>query len=339
MLNQSSRALPWIFALSLIAVACGDDDDTLDTGTGGGGGAAKGGAANGGGGRAGGSGGAVAGGSGGRGGAQPTGGSSFGGSNTGGANTGGANTGGKATTGGVSQGGAGNGGDGGGGDAGSSGHGGSAGHGGTPPQGGSAGQGGTADGGWSGGGVGGQDPIWGGGGSGAQGGDPSGEAGAGGAPVGNLDTIDNPGFELGTNGLKPPVNWTVTGSTDAVQTRHNQPSAKTGWGYLDIWDDVDYTVTVSQVISPVPPGSYSLTVWRRGGGYSTQYVFVKGHNGLDPDDELDADTDAEHTTYTAVTISPIVVTAGSTGLTIGVYSSTSAESWSAWDDFTLTRLP
>jgi hypothetical protein len=329
----------WFFAASLVVVACGDDDgaDFNDSN----GGEDSGGASSGGAGRAG---------SAGRGGTPSTGGvtnqggSATGGSTTGGSATGGGATGGTATggstTGGSATGGSATGGSATGGTATGGGTMGGAAMGGESgaPQGG-AGEGGTAGvGGAAGGGAAGE-----GGSSGAsEGGAPTeggmgGSGGDGGAGI-VADTIDNPGFEEWSGNPIVP-GWTIVGDSDAAKFRFVQGDAHSGSAFLDIWRGTAYTVTASQVVSPLPNGNYSFSIWHKGGAYTKQYVFVRGHDASNPSAELfpvPPDT-TPRSAYGEITISSIPVTSGK--VEIGIYSEGADGNWSHFDDAVLTREP
>jgi hypothetical protein len=322
MLNHRSRSLSLFFALSLIAVACGDDDD--DTGgTGGKAGSTSTG------GKAGTGGTSTSGGTGAKGGTTSTGGTS----NTGGkaTGTGGVvSSGGTATTGGADAGGA----------SGSAGEGGM-------PEGGSATGGGSTTGGsttggastggtagTSTGGTAGADS----GGAGGFGGDSvvGGAGGEGGEATVQI-TIVNADFETWGD---PPTGWTETGAADASGLGWKDlgipESAHSGHQYLNFYKAADYEVTTSQVVSSVPNGNYSLAIWQRGNTYIEQYVFVGGYNSADTLAKMTANT-APNATWVQIVISPIPVTNGQ--VVIGVYSKGVAEAWSHFDDVTLTKLP
>jgi hypothetical protein len=312
----------WFFVASLVVVACGDDDnaDFNDTNSGEGGATSSGGA-----GRAGSAG---KGGTSSTGGVPNQGGSAIGGSAIGGSAIGGSATGGSATggtamggsaTGGTAMGGTGIGGE-------SGAPQGGAPEGGTAGVGGAAGGAGAGEGGSSGASEGGAPTEGGMGGSG-------GEGGAGIV----ADTIDNPGFE--TWSADPIVpGWTIVGDSDAAKFRFKQDDAHSGEAFLDIWRATAYTVTVSQVVSPLPNGNYSFSIWHEGGAYTKQYVFVRGYDASNPSAQLPSlDTTPTTDGYEQITISPIPVTSGK--IEIGIYSEGADDAWSHFDDAVLTRNP
>lgn len=304
MLKELPRFVPWFLAASL-AIACGDDDDSTGQASGGakstGGATSKGGA------------------------------SSGGGTAKGGASSGGATSGGAATLGGSSAGGAAAGGA----SGGSVGQGGSGNpQGGTTPLGGSGGVGGDTAGsaGESGGGG-----ISAGGAGGTGGEETGGNGGEGGAAPVQPDAIDNPGFEAATQGDVPPPNWSITGTITAAKTTWNTANAHAGDKYLDIWAASAYTVTTSQLVSPLPAGNYSFSIWHIGGAYTKQQIFARGYDANNASAEIHVDTTVSESAWVQVVIPSIPVTSGK--VEIGVYSEATANNWSHFDDAVLTKLP
>jgi hypothetical protein len=335
MLNNVRSIASCFVALSFVVAACGDGDSS-DEGNGTGGGAGKGGSAGSSGstGKGGSSGSTGKGGSSGSTGKGGTAGSS-------GAGTGGSSAG---TSGSAGAGSGGEGGDdtGSGGDAGTGNGAGGAGDGGMPGTGGDDGTGGAPE-----GGMGGEPSI------GAGGNGTAGEAGApvtgsggaggeGGAPGPAWDVIDNPGFELTDSDTVPPRNWTVTGTPGAVTYSWSNSYAHAtqspeGPGYLDLWLASAYTVDVSQVVSPIPDGSYTLRIAHYGGPYTEQYVYVKGYDETNAAAQLDVDTVETGNAFVELVIDDIPVTSGQ--ITIGIYSVAAAGNWSHFDDVSLTLNP
>jgi len=340
MLNNVRSIASCFVALSFAVVACGDGDS--DEG-GAGGGAGKGGSSGATGGSSGSSGkGGSAGSSAGKGGSAGSSGSSAGtaGSNAGTAGTAGAagsGEGGGAGTGeagAAGSGGSGDGGTAGSGDGGTPGD--SGGEGGVPAAGGTAGEDGS--GGAPEGGVGGEPAVGAGGAAAGEGGVPSvaGAGGEGGAPVVVFDTLENGGFETGAFDV-PPVGWTITG-TAGVATKKWGSGADVhdGEAYLNLWLGSEYTVDISQVISPIPNGTYTLRAWHYGGPYTEQYVYVSGYDQANPSATDDVDT-AENAGLTELVISDIVVTSGQ--ITVGIHSVGAAGNWSHFDGISLTLNP
>jgi hypothetical protein len=328
MLNNVRSIASCFVALSFVVAACGDGDSS-DEGNGTGGSAGKGGSA--------GSSGST--GKGGSSGSTGKGGSS----GSSGAGTGGSSAG---TSGSAGAGSGGEGGDdtGSGGDAGTGNGTGGAGDGGMPGTGGTGGDDGT--GGAPEGGMGGEPTVGAGGnGTSGEGGAPvtgsGGAGGEGGTPGPEWDVIDNPGFEDTDGNSVPPHHWTVTGTPGAVtyswsNTYAHATQSPEGPGYLDLWLDSEYTVDVSQVVSPIQNGSYTLRIAHYGGPYTEQYVYVKGYDETNAAAQLDVDT-AETNAFVELVIENIPVTSGQ--ITIGIYSVGAAGNWSHFDDVSLTLNP
>jgi hypothetical protein len=334
MLKQVRNVASCLVALSLSIVACGDGDDEGNMSSGGSGG--KGGSSGSTG--KGGASGSGTGGTAGKGGSAGTAGSAGSGGAAG-------STAGSGTTGGSA--GEGEGGSSGevnnAGNAGSSQGGGSAGEG----EGGEPGSGGTGGDGASGtpgagaggepAGVGGE----GGHGLGGEAGAPmaGGVGGEGGAPPVPPDVIDNPSFETTPDGvLLPP--WLRTAAVEAhlpaaTYSWSDAGGAQAGNGFLDLWLDTPYTVTVSQTVMPLPAGSYTLSIWHQGGAYIDQYVFVRGYDASSDVAELKVTT-AASAPYVQLTIPNIPVTSGE--IEIGIYSNGDTGAWSHFDNVTLTLV-
>jgi hypothetical protein len=330
--------------IPLLIAACGDDsgDDDFASGgsrQGGAGGKAssKGGASA--------SGGAAGGTSkGGRGGSTGAGGAiTFGGSSTGGATSTGGSQSGGSTSGGTpgAEGGA----------AGAAGDAGAAGN----PSGGSAG----SDGGGSGAGgsdagsggeeVGGYGGTTGGGGADTgAGGDAA--AGAGGDSTIVPDSLDNANFELPINppetrGIVP--GWTLMAPSVGQEVAwfvdwHTAGSGAPGSGnyHLAGWLDTEYTVTTSQVVTPLPDGEYTFSIYvnTEEAGFSSQYIFARGYSAADANALLQTDVTADNSepnSYTLITLGPIPVTNGQ--CEVGIHLQGAANAWANFDDATLTK--
>jgi hypothetical protein len=330
MLNNVRSIASCFVALSFVVAACGDGDSS-DEGNGTGGGAGKGGSA-------GSSGSTGKGGSAGSSGSTGKGGSSGSAGNGGSAGSSGAGTGGSSagTSGSAGAGSGGEGGDdtGSGGDAGTGNATGGAGDGGMPGTGGTGGDDGT--GGAPEGGIGGEPAVGAGGAGAGEGGAPvtgsGGAGGEGGAPVAEWDTIQNPGFELWAAG-EPSAGWTVVDDPDSAGTSWQGGGAHTGTGFLNLWLGSAYTADVSQVVSPIPDGTYTLSIWHWGSAYTEQYVYVSAYDESNAETRLTANT-AANSAFVEIRIENIPVTSGQ--IKIGIYSVGAADNWSHFDDVSLT---
>jgi hypothetical protein len=178
-----------------------------------------------------------------------------------------------------------------------------------------------------------------GGGAGGFGGDDSvdgGAGGSGGEATVVPDTIDNPGFEVWVEGVNLP-SWTSEGDIDAANKEWKALGIAHGGNYyLNNWRATAYVVTTSQLVSPLPNGNYSLSIWQQGGAYASQYVFARGYDSANSATQMVVNT-APNSAWTEIVVSPIPVTSGH--VEIGVYSNGAADSWSHFDDVTLTKLP
>lgn len=214
---------------------------------------------------------------------------------------------------------------------------GSAGTAGSSSGGGAGGIGGEGNGGESPGGQGGASEPGGGG----EGGASIGTAGAGGeAPVFVADVLDNPGFETGTANSSTFPGWTNEGSANAAFIAYSDPHTGFGrLGHWTMWVDAQspaYTARTYQTLDPIANGTYSFSIWVDRGWFDTQYLFAKGFNAADPDQEVTkVTTEAEAPSgYVKVTLSGIVVTSGH--CTVGVYSAAPAGTYTNFDDAEFT---
>ncbi|MFD0673099.1 glycosyl hydrolase 53 family protein [Cohnella sp. GCM10027633] len=84
----------------------------------------------------------------------------------------------------------------------------------------------------------------------------------------------NPGFEAAST----PVGWTVAGSTDA--TKVESSNAYSGSRAFNYWLETDYAFTLTQTITDLPDGLYTLRARTVGeGGETTLRLFADGYGG------------------------------------------------------------
>jgi hypothetical protein len=171
---------------------------------------------------------------------------------------------------------------------------------------------------------------------GGNGGD-GGDGGDGGEGVA-FDVLDNPGFELGTDKVDIP-GWTNEGSVGAAFIQHSDAHGGTGrLGHWTMWSEgaPAYTARTYQTVSPIPNGTYSFSMWVNRDWFDGQFLFAKGFNANDLDEEKTVLTEpaAAENTYLKITLSGIVVTSGS--ITVGVDSAAPAGTWANFDDAELT---
>ena len=181
------------------------------------------------------------------------------------------------------------------------------------------------------------------GGSGAtsdtDGGDEGGGAGEGGQPPA---VLMNGGFEIGDNGVMAVPFWSSVGTVAAATVVFGD-HPHTGSGRLGHWLMAGaYTVSTSQVVSPIPNGNYTFSVWAGHSQFlNDEYIFAKGYSHSQPAAEMKTSTlSAGDSSYTQFSIEHIPVTNGK--IEVGVYTdgpSDSTENWAWIDDATLTLEP
>lgn len=198
------------------------------------------------------------------------------------------------------------------------------------------GNGGQGNGGQGNGGEGGASEAGGGGDGGASLG---GAGGAGGEGPGFVaDVLDNPGFETGTAHGETMPGWTNEGTVGAAYIEYS--GSHTGFGKLGHWtawvDGQSYSARTYQTVDPIANGTYSFSIWVDREWFDTQYLFAKGFNAADLEQEVTKVTTEAETPagYVKVTLSGIVVTSGK--CTVGVYSSAPTGTYTNFDDAEFT---
>lgn len=132
--------------------------------------------------------------------------------------------------------------------------------------------------------------------------------------------------------------WTNEGTAGAAYIEYS--GARSGFGKLGHWtayvDGQSYTARTYQTLDPIANGTYSFSIWVDRGWFDTQYLFAKGFNAADPDQEVTMVTTEAETPagYVKVTLSGIVVTSGH--CTVGVYSSVVTGTYTNFDDAEFT---
>ncbi|OPJ60207.1 glycosyl hydrolase 53 family protein [Clostridium oryzae] len=135
--------------------------------------------------------------------------------------------------------------------------------------------------------------------------------------------VKNAGFEAGFD------NWTIS-DTDAENISKDVYSGSKALGY---WKASAYKLTVSQKITGLKNGVYTLSAWSQGAAEScTNQIFAVDSKGK----PLTADIkNTGWAVWSQVKIINIVVTDGT--LTIGSYLDAPAGYWGSYDDFELTQ--
>ena len=123
--------------------------------------------------------------------------------------------------------------------------------------------------------------------------------------------------------------WTKSGTVSI-----KGDNVHSGSKALDYWSADAFNFTVSQTITGIENGIYSLSAFTQGGGgENTSRIFASGYGG----DELTASfTNTAWREWKQPTISNISVTNNT--ITIGVYVDANAGNWGTIDDFELKRV-
>jgi arabinogalactan endo-1,4-beta-galactosidase len=139
----------------------------------------------------------------------------------------------------------------------------------------------------------------------------------------------NPGFESGDL-----TSWTVTGDANAVDVRQESQNVHGGFYALHYWLDTPFTFTVTQTITGLENGTYSLSAWiQGGGGETTLQLFAADYGGAAQ--AVDVITTGWQEWETPV-IDKIAVTNGK--VTIGLKVASGGGSWAFLDDIELTKV-
>ena len=147
--------------------------------------------------------------------------------------------------------------------------------------------------------------------------------------AGGKNFVLNPGFESGDL-----ISWTVTGDANAVDVRQESQNVHSGSYALHYWLDTPFSFTVTQTITGLENGTYSLSAWiQGGGGETTLQLFASDYGGA-------AQTADAITTgwqeWKTPTIDKIVVTNGT--CTISLKVAAPGGNWAFLDDIELTKV-
>jgi arabinogalactan endo-1,4-beta-galactosidase len=92
---------------------------------------------------------------------------------------------------------------------------------------------------------------------------------------GERSFLENAGFETGDF-----TSWVVEGNTDAVDVSSEAQNVNSGTYVLHYWLNDPFTFTLSQKITGLKNGSYTLSVWiQGGGGEESIQLFASGYGG------------------------------------------------------------
>jgi arabinogalactan endo-1,4-beta-galactosidase len=147
--------------------------------------------------------------------------------------------------------------------------------------------------------------------------------------AGGKNFLSNPGFESGDL-----TSWTVAGDAAAVDIRQESQNVHSGFYALHYWLDTPFSFTVSQTVTGLENGTYSLSAWiQGGGGETTLQLFATGYGGSTQTADIVATGWQE---WKTPTIDAIEVSNGQ--VTVGVKVTSKGGSWAFLDDVELTKV-
>jgi hypothetical protein len=142
----------------------------------------------------------------------------------------------------------------------------------------------------------------------------------------------NPSFEADRVAVTQPAGWVTSTTTSGTTPYTNVKDARTGNWAWQLTSSSDYDATISQSLSSLPNGTYTLSVWVKStGGQATAELYAKGFGGSD----VTAPLTKALSSFTQVTIPGISVTSGKAEL--GVTTSASAKQSLTFDDVSFVR--
>jgi arabinogalactan endo-1,4-beta-galactosidase len=141
--------------------------------------------------------------------------------------------------------------------------------------------------------------------------------------------VVNPGFEAGD--FTP---WTVDGDSAAADISKEASNIHAGTYGLHYWKGEPFDFTLSQTVTDLPNGTYSLSAWIQGGGGEKTLQLYTSDCGGEP---LTVDVvNTGWLVWTTPTIPEITVTEGK--CTIGLKVVSDGGSWAFFDDVSLIKL-
>lgn len=140
---------------------------------------------------------------------------------------------------------------------------------------------------------------------------------------GEKNYVNNPGFESGDF-----TSWTVEGSIGAVDISSEAQNVYLGTYAMHYWADGPFSFTVSQTITGLENGTYTLSAWiQGGGGEETLQLFASGYGG----DTLTVDIkNTGWQEWQNPAIENILVTNGE--CTIGLKVASNSGNWAFFDE-------
>ncbi len=144
--------------------------------------------------------------------------------------------------------------------------------------------------------------------------------------VEDLNLVKNPGFESGQ--LSP---WVIEGDQNAVDISTEAQNLHEGSYALHYWLGTSFAFTLSQTITDLPEGDYTLSAWiQGGGGEKTLQLFISGCGG--DERSVDVVTDGWQR-WKQPSIEKIQITGGT--CTIGLKVASEGGSWAFLDEVKL----
>jgi hypothetical protein len=161
----------------------------------------------------------------------------------------------------------------------------------------------------------------------------------------NLDTVNgtwtvgpannyilNPGFEADRVEQSSLAGWASSPNPAPGGPNRNTHDAHTGRWSLEQFSNSAYDATMTQAVTHLPPGNYTLTAWvKSSGGQKTAEIFARGFGG----EELDTPLNHRLDQWTQITLPNLTITTGQ--CILGLHSAANPGDWLEADDFSLTR--
>jgi hypothetical protein len=142
----------------------------------------------------------------------------------------------------------------------------------------------------------------------------------------------NPGFEADRVAQGTLAGWTGTPNVARGGPNRNSLDAHSGRWSLQQFADTAYTASMTQTVTGLPNGTYTLKAWvKSSGGQNSAELFARGFGGAELKTSLKDRVD----NWKEFTVSKINVTTGQ--CEIGVHQDANAHDWIEADDFTLTK--
>ncbi|MEP6987361.1 MAG: carbohydrate binding domain-containing protein, partial [Chloroflexota bacterium] len=141
--------------------------------------------------------------------------------------------------------------------------------------------------------------------------------------------VANSGFENGNLDF-----WSVDGDSDAVDISKEASNIHAGTYALHYWKADAFAFTLSQTITDLPDGTYSLSAWMHGGGGEKSLQLYVSDYGGEP---LTVDTaNTGWLVWKTPTIANITISGGK--CTIGLKVAATAGNWAFLDDVSLVKV-